>query len=219
MKRNVMLPAFMLAGVLCLTFVCVGCGPSEESASDPMQEQQEQIVEGQSVEKNEQQAEIADSEEPSAPQNDPADPPLATGTYELDGQIVEFYPMSCSSVWTFENDGEPMTVTTDAPHPVQYAAKGMVSANPTAASLVTVSFNADATGGVVTRWSETELADVAAAAGSASAIDPASVTGEFVDVEVADGMLEFSVEPGYRYGVDATFASGAATYVFTSPVA
>ena len=42
---------------------------------------------------------------------------------------------------------------------------------------------------------------------------------EPVDVEVAGGKVEFSVDPGYRYGIDATFASGTATYVFTSPAA
>ena len=219
MKRNVALPALMLTGALCLTLVAAGCGPRQEPASDPAEEQQEQVVEDEPAEKDDQQAEATEPEEPSTSQADPADPPLATGTYELDGQTAEFYPMSCGSVWTFDNDGEPMTVTTDAPHPVQYAAKGMVSADVTAATPVVVAFNADAPGATVTRWSEAELADAVAAAGSASAVDPASVTGEPVDVEVAGGKVEFSVESGYRYGIDATFASGTATYVFTSPAA
>ena len=83
MKRNVALPALMLTGALCLTLVAAGCGPRQEPASDPAEEQQEQVVEDEPAEKDDQQAEATEPEEPSTSQADPADPTAGESAVKL----------------------------------------------------------------------------------------------------------------------------------------
>lgn len=218
MKRRVAMLTLLTVSALCCSTLLLACGTQRQAASDSPAEEFGEVVEEVAEDPADDQASGEDAEEgPNASQGDPADPPVAFGSYESDGETVEFYPMSCSSVWTFEQDGESMTVATDAPHPVQYSARGMVSAEVAAKTPVTVEFDDEATEATVSRWSEDELSAAATAAGSASDIDASSLPGETVGVEVADGKLAFDVEPGYRYAINATFDSGTAIYVFTAP--
>lgn len=153
----------------------------------------------------------ADSQQSGA--NDPANPPEAR--IELAGGSVA--PLACGSTWTFMQDGEPMTVTTDAPHPVQYAAEGMPALRLEGPKTVTVSFDAPATNVSVERWSEADIAAAAALSGSPHSVDAAGVASRQVDATVADGTVSFEAKPGFRYALSVTFDAGEATYAFTVP--
>lgn len=153
----------------------------------------------------------ADSQQSGA--NDPANPPEAR--IELAGESVA--PLACGSTWTFMQDGEPMTVTTDAPHPVQYAAEGMPALRLEGPKTVTVSFDAPATNVSVERWSEADIAAAAALSGSPHSVDAAGVASRQVDATVADGAVSFEAKPGFRYALSVTFDAGEATYTFTVP--
>lgn len=153
----------------------------------------------------------ADSQQSGA--NDPANPPEAR--IELAGESVA--PLACGSTWTFMQDGEPMTVTTDAPHPVQYAAEGMPALRLEGPKTVTVSFDAPATNVSVERWSEADIAAAAALSGSPHSVDAAGVASRQVDATVADGAVSFEAKPGFRYALSVTFDAGEATYAFTVP--
>lgn len=153
----------------------------------------------------------ADSQQSGA--NDPANPPEAR--IELAGESVA--PLACGSTWTFMQDGEPMTVTTDAPHPVQYAAEGMPAVRLEGPKTVTVSFDVPATNISVERWSEADIAAAAALSGSPHSVDAAEVASRQVDAAVADGAVSFEAKPGFRYALSVTFDAGEATYAFTVP--
>lgn len=153
----------------------------------------------------------ADSQQSGA--NDPANPPEAR--IELAGGSVA--PLACGSTWTFMQDGEPMTVTTDAPHPVQYAAEGMPAVRLEGPKTVTVSFDAPAANVSVERWSEADIAAAAALSGSPHSVDAAGVASRQVDATVADGAVSFEAKPGFRYALSVTFDAGEATYAFTVP--
>lgn len=153
----------------------------------------------------------ADSQQSGA--NDPANPPEAR--IELAGESVA--PLAFGSTWTFMQDGEPMTVTTDAPHPVQYAAEGMPALRLEEPKTVTVSFDAPATNVSVERWSEADIAAAAALSGSPHSVDAAGVASRQVDATVADGAVSFEAKPGFRYALSVTFDAGEATYAFTVP--
>ena len=153
----------------------------------------------------------ADSQQSGA--NDPANPPEAR--IELAGESVA--PLPCGSTWTFMQDGELMTVTTDAPHPVQYAAEGMPAVRLEGPETVTVSFDAPAANVSVERWSEADIAAAAALSGSPHSVDAAGVASRQVDATVADGAVSFEAKPGFRYALSVTFDAGEATYAFTVP--
>ena len=126
---------------------------------------------------------------------DPAEPPYASIEYATDLAAVSLTPVTCGYTWTYEQDGEERTVAVDAPHPTQLEADGLPDARVDGPTQVTLSFDVEATGLVVSRWSEGAL----------------DVEGEPVEVEGGT----FIVEPGYRYAFFATFDAGHATYVFT----
>lgn len=153
----------------------------------------------------------ADSQQSGA--NDPANPPEAR--IELAGESVA--PLPCGSTWTFMQDGELMTVTTDAPHPVQYAAEGMPAVRLEGPETVTVSFDAPAANVSVERWSEADIAAAAALSGSPHSVDAAGVASRQVDATVADGAVSFEAKPGFRYALSVAFVADEATYAFTVP--
>ena len=126
---------------------------------------------------------------------DPAEPPYASVEYATDLAVVSLMPTTCGYTWTYEEDGEEQTVAVDAPHPTQLEADELPDARVDGPTEVTVSFDVETTGLVVSRWSE----------------DALDVEGEPVEAE--DGT--FIVEPGYRYAFFATFDAGGATYAFT----
>lgn len=146
---------------------------------------------------------------------DPADPPYATVEYRTADAIVSLSPLTCSSTWTFEQDGETQTVTTDAPHPIQYEAEGMPEATVDRPTEVTASFDEPAVYVDVTRYLEADISEAAAAAGSVHELSASDVIGETIDAQLADGGVTLTVEPGYRYALEVSFEQGIAMYVFT----
>lgn len=127
---------------------------------------------------------------------DPAEPPYATLEYATELATVSLVPTSCGYIWTYEQGGEEQTVAVDTLAPTDYAAGELADASLKEPAQVTVSFDVDATGIEVTRWSE----------------DALDAEGEKVEVED----FSFTAEPGYRYAILATFDAGEATYAFTA---
>ena len=127
---------------------------------------------------------------------DPAEPPYASVEYTTDLAAASLMPTSCGYIWTYEQDGEEQTVAVDTLAPTDYAAGELADATLTAPTQLTVSFDVEATGIEVTRWSE----------------DALDAEGEAVQT---DGR-SFTAEPGYRYAILATFDAGEATYAFTA---
>lgn len=146
---------------------------------------------------------------------DPVDPPYATVEYRTADAIVSLFPLTCSSTWTFERDGETQTVTTDAPHPIQYEAEGMPEATVDGPTEVTASFDEPAVYVDVTRYLEADISEAAAATGSVHELSASDVIGETIDAQLADGGVTLTVEPGYRYALEVSFEQGIAMYVFT----
>ena len=127
---------------------------------------------------------------------DPAEPPYATLEYTTELAAVSLMPTSCGYTWTYEQDGEEQTVAVDTLAPTDYATNELADASLKKPAQVTVSFDVEATGIEVTRWSE----------------DALDAEGEKVEVEG----LSFTAEPGYRYAILATFDADEATYAFTA---
>ena len=127
---------------------------------------------------------------------DPAEPPYATLEYATELATVSLVPTSCGYIWTYEQDGEEQTVAVDTLAPTDYTTDELADASLKEPAQVTVSFDVDATGIEVTRWSE----------------DALDAEGEKVEVED----FSFTAEPGYRYAILATFDAGEATYAFTA---
>ena len=121
---------------------------------------------------------------------DPAEPPYASVEYTTDLAAVSLMPTSCGYIWTYEQDGEEQTVAVDTLAPTDYAADELADASLKEPAQVTVSFDVDATGIEVTRWSE----------------DALDAEGEKVEVEG----LSFTA------AILATFDAGEATYAFTA---
>ena len=127
---------------------------------------------------------------------DPAEPPLASLGYTTELAVVTLSPATCGYMWTYEQDGEERTVAVDTLAPTDYASDELPDATLEGPTEVTASFDVEATGIEVMRWSE----------------DALDVEGEAVEV---DG-LSFAAEPGYRYALLATFDAGEVTYAFTA---
>lgn len=196
----------------------VACNAQPTANTTPEDQQQEQPADDQQTDPTDETEDpAAQTDDPAAEpepgdpgandQRDPADPPIATVSYEKNGEDQTTQPMACDSTWSFEQDGETMTVTTEAPHPVEYDAEGMPAVSVADPTKVSVSFDVPATGVTVRSWSEMDIL------GSA-----APLNGDAVEVELADdGSASFTVMPGFRYAVNATFDAGEALYVFTVP--
>ena len=185
------------------------CDAQQTTSPTPDDQQQEQVTDSQQPgnETEDPATEVEPGDPGANDQRDPAEPPVATVSYEKGGEDQTTQPMDCGSTWSFEQDGETKTVTTDAPHPVEYDADGMPAVSVADPTEVSVSFDVPATGVTVRRWSEMDIL------GSA-----APLNGEAVEAELADdGTASFTVTPGFRYAVTATFDAGEAIYVFTVP--
>ncbi|MBE5024424.1 hypothetical protein INF26_06095 [Olsenella sp. DSM 107455] len=127
---------------------------------------------------------------------DPSEPPLASLEYTTELAVVTLSPTTCGYMWTYEQDGEERTVAVDTLAPTDYASDELPDATLEGPTEVTTSFDVEATGIEVMRWSE----------------DALDVEGE--KVEVAG--LTFTAEPDYRYAILATFDAGEVTYAFTA---
>ena len=126
---------------------------------------------------------------------DPAEPALASLEYTTELATVSLMPVSCGYTWSYGEGDEARTVAVDAPAPNQLAADELPDARVDGPTEVTVSFDVEVTGMEVTRWSEGAL----------------DTEGEAVATEGGT----FTVEPGWRYAIRATFGQGEVTYALT----
>ena len=127
---------------------------------------------------------------------DPSEPPLASLEYTTDLAVVTLLPTTCGYTWAYELDGEGRTVAVDTLAPTDYGADELPDAALEEPVEVTASFDVEVTSIEVRRWSE----------------DALDAESEAVEV---DG-LSFTIEPGYRYAILATFDAGEVTYAFTA---
>lgn len=216
MKKHTPIVALIAACSLALILAGTACRSQEQAAStDTADEQQEQPSEDAANENGEVEStgDTPTDDETTLPR-DPADPPNATVALAGD-ESVSTAPIPCSSTWTFEQDGEPMTVTTEAPHPVQYEANGMPSLSVSGSAEVVARFDEPATAVEVTRYLEADISAAAAEKGSAYDLSASDVIGEVIDAQVTDGVVTFNAESGYRYALEVSFDRGIAIYVFT----
>lgn len=149
---------------------------------------------------------------------DPTEPPLASLDYTTDLAATSVMLGTYGYTWSYEEGDVGQTVTVDAPHPTQLAADELPDARVDGPTEVTVSFDVPCTAAGIVRWPEDELEAAAEAAGSAQAVEIDSVEGDVWTVDdrkIVDGNVVFTVEPGWRYAVEAYFDAGEATYVFT----
>lgn len=139
---------------------------------------------------------------------DPAEPAQATIEYRTEQALVSLMPQTNGYTWSYEENGEGVTVTADVADPVQAKADDLIDAQVDGLTDATVSFDVPASDLRVTRWSE---ADISGAA------DPNSISlpGEDVQVTASDGAYALTIEPGYRYFFEATFDAGTVGYLFT----
>ena len=150
---------------------------------------------------------------------DPSEPPLASLEYTTELAATSVMLGTYGYTWTYEEGGSEQTVTVDAPHPTQLEAVELSDARVDGPTEVIVSFDVPCTAAGIVRWPEDELEAAAEAAGSAQAVEIGGVEGDawtVDDREIVDGNVVFTVEPGYRYAISATFDAGEATYAFTA---
>lgn len=129
---------------------------------------------------------------------DPAELPYASVEYTTELAVTSVMLPALSYVWYFEQDGEAHTIAEDAQQPNQIAAENLPDVCVDAPTEVTANFDMNATSISVTRWSE------------------GAPNSEGEAVQVSADELSFTVEPGYRYAIFATFDQGEATYAFTA---
>lgn len=149
---------------------------------------------------------------------DPAEPPYASIEYTTDLAAVSLMPVTCGYTWTYDQDGSEQTVAVDAPHPTQLEAADLPDARVDGPTEVVVTFDVPCTAAGIVRWPEDELEAAAEAAGSAQSVKIGGVEGDtwtVDDREIVDGNVVLTVEPGWRYAVEAYFDNGEAIYVFT----
>ncbi|MBM6777058.1 hypothetical protein H7U34_07200 [Collinsella tanakaei] len=141
-------------------------------------------------------------------ERDPAEPAQATVEYRTEQALVSLMPQTNGYTWSYEENGEGVTVTADVADPVQAKADDLIDAQVDGPTDATVSFDVPASDLRVTRWSEADIA---------GATDPNSINlpGEDVQVTASDGAYVFTIEPGYRYFFEATFDAGTVGYLFT----
>ena len=149
---------------------------------------------------------------------DPSEPPYASVEYATDLAVVSLMPTTCGYTWTYVENGSEQTVAADAPHPTQLEAAELPDARVDGPTEVTVTFDVPCTAAGIVRWPEDELEAAAEAAGSAQSVEIDSVEGDtwtVDDREIVDGNVVLTVEPGWRYAVEAYFDGGEAIYAFT----
>ena len=149
---------------------------------------------------------------------DPSQPPAATLEYRTELAAAAVMLDACSYTWSFEQEGQTQTVTADAAHPTQLEADGLPDARVDGPTEVTINFDVPATAAGIVRWREDELEVAAQKAGSAAALELGSVAEDIMaasERQIVDGDVRLTVEPGWRYAIEAYFDGGEAVYVFT----
>ena len=134
---------------------------------------------------------------------DAAEPAFATLEYTTELAATSVMLSASGYSWSYEQDGESLTDTVDAPDPLSYAAGDLPDARVDGPTEATVSFDVTPTGVTVTSYSE----------------DKTSSTRTDVPVELAGGAATLTIEPGNRYVVNATFEAGEVSYVFVATAA
>ena len=148
---------------------------------------------------------------------DPSEPPLASLEYTTELAATSVMLGTYGYTWSYEENGSEQTVTADAPHPIQLEAAELSDVRVDGSTEVTVTFDVPCTAAGIVRWPEDELEAAAEAAGSAQAVEIDAVEGDawtVDDREIVDGNVVFTVEPGWRYSVEAYFDGGEAIYAF-----
>ena len=146
---------------------------------------------------------------------DPSQPASANLEYVTDLASVTLMLQDNGYTWTYEENGEPTQVIADAAHPVQIDPADLPDVRVDQPLDVTIVFDRTATALTVTRWGEQAIEQAASSAGGYQNIDVDPLSGEPVDVALDGAKAVLTVEPGYRYVVDAEFAEGTVCYVFT----
>ncbi len=134
---------------------------------------------------------------------DASEPAFATLEYTTELTATSVMLSASGYSWSYEQDGESLTDTVDAPDPLSYATSDLPDARLDGPTEATVSFDVTPTGVTVTSYSE----------------DKASSTRTDVPVELAGGAATLTIEPGNRYVVNATFEAGEVSYVFVATAA
>ena len=146
---------------------------------------------------------------------DPAEPAQASISYRTELAVVTLGLLTHGYTWTHEENGQGVGVSVDVAHPCQIAGEGLPDAKLDGPTTATAIFDLPATGLSVTRWSEKDIA-AAMGDGAPSNVDPDAVANEDVPVKETDGDFTFTIEPGWRYRLDATFDAGQVGYLFTT---
>ena len=134
---------------------------------------------------------------------DAAEPAFATLEYTTELTATSVMLSASGYSWSYEQDGESLTDTVDAPDPLSYATSDLPDARLDGPTEATVSFDVTPTGVTVTSYSE----------------DKTSSTRTDVPVELAGGAATLTIKPGNRYVVNATFEAGEVSYVFVATTA
>lgn len=140
---------------------------------------------------------------------DPAEPAQASISYRTELAVVTLGLLTHGYTWTHEENGQAMTVCADVAHPCDIAREDLPDAKLDGPTTATAIFDLPASALTVARWSED---DITAAGG----VDEDNLGGESVPVEEVDGSFTFTIEPGWRYRLDATFDTGQVGYLFTT---
>lgn len=146
---------------------------------------------------------------------DPAEPAQASISYRTELAVVTLGLLIHGYTWTHEENGQGVGVSVDVAHPCQIAGEGLPDAKLDGPTTATVIFDLPATELGVTRWSEMDIA-AAMGDGALSNVDPDAVANEDVPVKETEGDFTFTIEPGWRYRLDATFDTGQVGYLFTT---
>lgn len=136
---------------------------------------------------------------------DPSEPAIATLEYRTEEASVSLLPLANAWTWSYELNGETVTVSNDAPAANQIDATDLPEATAGEAVEVTMTFDLPPVESDDSRWPEVVRYPESNLETGAEAVDAA----------LSGGALEFSVEPGWRYRVDVAFDAGQVSYVFT----
>ena len=136
---------------------------------------------------------------------DPAEPALATLEYRTEEASVSLFPLANAWTWSYEQNGDTVTASNDAPAANQIDATDLPEVAAGETVEVTMAFDLPPVESDDSRWPEVARYPE----------NDLETGAEAVDVTLSGGALEFAVEPGWRYRVDVAFDAGQVSYVFT----
>lgn len=136
---------------------------------------------------------------------DLAEPALATLEYRTEEASVSLLPLANAWTWSYEQNGDTVTASNDAPAANQIDATDLPEVAAGETVEVTMTFDLPPVESDDSRWPEVARYPE----------NDLETGAEAVDVTLSGGALEFAVEPGWRYRVDVAFDAGQVSYVFT----